>query len=524
MASADVRDELNCSVCLNIYTDPVMLSCGHNFCRACIGDVLDSQDQAGVYTCPECRAEFQERPVVYRNRTLNNIAQRLSSTQPMKEDTGIYCTYCDLAVSAVRTCLHCEASLCNKHVDKHSRSVEHVLIEPTQSLENRKCSVHKEVLKYYCKQDETCICASCWIAGAHGGHEVEMINEAAEKVKKKLRTEFEQLKLEKEELQKKATCLHVHRDEVQKHASGGEQKVNLLFSDIGRQMEIIKKQALSNIKSLKKEDSINASKNMQTIKQKTDILSARMGQIEKLCNMTDPIPVIEGLKPKDVGYLDTRDRHTQYDLDDILNLVIVHVQCLDLVGGVTDLRLKHGLHLNEATDILLDVNTASNKVSLSKNLKTASDSKTLSKRPNRRERFHIEQVLGTKAFSSGQHYWEVETSTSPHWIVGLAYASINRTDIGIDGESTIGHNNKSWGFNYIDGYYNATPFKNQYGSHGGYSEIKKLGIYLDYEAGRLSFYKLGDPVRHLATFTATFTEPLYPAFFVHDEGWIRICS
>uniref|UniRef100_A0A8C5PFF8 RING-type domain-containing protein n=1 Tax=Leptobrachium leishanense TaxID=445787 RepID=A0A8C5PFF8_9ANUR len=95
MASADLRDELTCSICLNIYTDPVTLPCGHSFCRTCIGHVLDTQKGSGAYTCPECRAESQERPALVNARKLRNIAENIRSTHPEQEEAGIPCTYCD---------------------------------------------------------------------------------------------------------------------------------------------------------------------------------------------------------------------------------------------------------------------------------------------------------------------------------------------------------------------------------------------------------------------------------------------
>ncbi|XP_073473224.1 ret finger protein-like 4A [Aquarana catesbeiana] len=142
MASADLRKELECYVCLNIYTDPVTLKCGHNFCRDCIGHVLDTQERSGSYSCPECREEFQDRPALHRNITLQNIVENFLSAQPDREESGVFCNYClHTPVPAVLSCLMCEASLCVNHLTVHSKSPEHVLCVPTTSLENRKCSV-----------------------------------------------------------------------------------------------------------------------------------------------------------------------------------------------------------------------------------------------------------------------------------------------------------------------------------------------------------------------------------------------
>ncbi|XP_073473164.1 nuclear factor 7, brain-like [Aquarana catesbeiana] len=148
MASADLRKELECYVCLNIYTDPVTLKCGHNFCRDCIGRVLDTQEGSGGYSCPECREEFQDRPALHRNITLRNIVESFLSAQPDQKKSGVFSTYCiHTPVPAVISCLMCEASLCDNHLRVHSKSPEHVLCVPTTSLENRKCSVQHSHLQ-----------------------------------------------------------------------------------------------------------------------------------------------------------------------------------------------------------------------------------------------------------------------------------------------------------------------------------------------------------------------------------------
>ncbi|KAM5172074.1 E3 ubiquitin/ISG15 ligase TRIM25-like [Mantella aurantiaca] len=194
MASADLRAELECSVCLNIYTDPVTLKCGHNFCRVCIDRVLDTQGGSGGYSCPECRQKFQDRSALQNNRKLRNIAENFLSAQTSQDQSGVFCTYCvDFPVPAVRSCLHCEVSLCDKHLRVHKKSPEHILTDPTSSLESRKCSVHKEVLKYFCTEDDTCVCMTCFVIGEHTGHKMESLDEASGKKKETLRNVLQKL-------------------------------------------------------------------------------------------------------------------------------------------------------------------------------------------------------------------------------------------------------------------------------------------------------------------------------------------
>uniref|UniRef100_A0A8C5M8A7 Uncharacterized protein n=1 Tax=Leptobrachium leishanense TaxID=445787 RepID=A0A8C5M8A7_9ANUR len=157
MASADLRDELTCSICLTIYTDPVTLTCGHNFCRTCIEDVLDTQDRSGAYRCPECRAEFEERPALQKNRKLCNIAETFQSSHPEQEDVGIPCTYCDSPVPAAKTCLLCETSLCVNHLKKHNSFTEDIgliFVTLNKDLDDlvtwakRQCNVKKVSKKF----------------------------------------------------------------------------------------------------------------------------------------------------------------------------------------------------------------------------------------------------------------------------------------------------------------------------------------------------------------------------------------
>ncbi|XP_018430322.1 PREDICTED: E3 ubiquitin-protein ligase RNF135, partial [Nanorana parkeri] len=293
MASADLRAELECSVCLNIYTDPVNLKCGHNFCRECIGRVLDTQRWSGGYSCPGCREKFQKRPALHRNITLRNIVENFLSAQPDKEESGVLCTYCIHApVPAVKSCLHCEASLCDNHLRVHSKSPEHVLCDPTTSLENRKCSVHKELLKYYCSLDSACICVSCRLDGEHRGHQVETLYEASEKKKMKLGNVLQKLMTEREETEKRVQSLEEHRRKVQGEAAGDTEKVSALFRMFRRRLEDLKTRVLSEISGREERISISVVEMIRELEIKKDELSRKMRDIEELCNMTDPLTVL----------------------------------------------------------------------------------------------------------------------------------------------------------------------------------------------------------------------------------------
>ncbi|XP_069823315.1 E3 ubiquitin/ISG15 ligase TRIM25-like [Dendropsophus ebraccatus] len=521
MAFAAVRGDLDCSICLITYTDPVMLRCGHNFCRLCIGRVLDTQDGAGVYSCPECREEYQERPALMRDIALRNLMENILLTPPTPTETGICCTYCvDSAVPAVRSCLHCEASLCDKHLRAHSKSPEHVLSEPGTSLEKRKCSVHKKMLEYYCPEDAACICVYC-AAGEHRGHRVEMLHEAFRNNKKKLRNVLQKLMTKREKTEERVQRVEERWRKAQEKAAREAERVTALFTDIRRQLDDLEKRVLSEISRQEERESLSLSALIHQLELKKDELSRKMRHIEELCKMADPLTVLqepdtgdlcdpeEGGGDEDTGGHD-RQLHDVDDLDVAVISDTFRTLC-DIISGI-----RSGIYEEDPTAILLDVNTAANNLLISDDLKTATWINKNQNRPETSERFQYYQVMSSRRFSSGRHYWDVEISSTRYWRVGMCYSSIDRRG----GQSYIGYNNKSWSLRRYNSKYSVMhDNKEVLLPDSIFSD--RVRICLDYKAGQLSFYELCDPIRHLHTFTATFTEPLHAAVSV-NEGHISI--
>ncbi|KAE8636987.1 hypothetical protein XENTR_v10003249 [Xenopus tropicalis] len=414
MAAADLRDELSCSICLSIYTDPVSLPCGHNFCRGCIGGVLGTQEGSGAYSCPECRAEYQERPALPRNRALGNIAER-------------------------------------------------------------KCSVHHKVLEYHCCEDSACICVSCCLAGEHRGHRVDLLSEASEKKKEKLRKVLEKLSPEREETERGAQRLQERRREVAEVAAGETERVTALFRGIREELEALEKRLLSDISRQKEELSLPLTELIQQLEIKKDELSRKIHHIEELCNMADPLTVLqeqweshgaafcgaegadnEGRESEDTEGADTEGRESEdtegadtegreregikYPAVGDLDVGRISETLLTGLAGIVTGVKGRWIYGQEATELVLDINTAGDRVSVSGDGKSASYSHTDQRRPQTPDRFQdYPQALSTRSFPSGRHYWEVEVSESGGWRVGVAYPSIEREG----DQSCIGENNKS---------------------------------------------------------------------------------
>ncbi|XP_077119131.1 tripartite motif-containing protein 75-like [Ranitomeya variabilis] len=424
MATAGLRKELECSICLTLYTDPVTLRCGHNFCRVCIDQVLNTQDGSGVYSCPECREEFQERPTLKRNITLCNVVENFLSTRPHQEEiTGICCTYCmDSPAPAVRSCLHCEASLCDNHLRAHSKGPEHVLTDPTTSLKNKKCIFHKKILEYYCTEDNACICVYC-SAGEHRGHKVETLDEASEKKKAALRNVLQNLITKKEKTEEKVLSLEEHFRKTKENAN---ERVTTLFVDIRREVDDLEKKVLSQLSRWEDEVSMSLSDVIQKLEIKKRELSKTVKDIEELCNMTDPLTVLQESDKGDVyGFGESRSdegfcvNHGENWGKELISHISQTLS--DIMTGV-----NLTFYDQDPTDILLDVKTANENINISEDLRGVDYTEIKRYRYNTDERFRYHpQVLSSTTFSSGRHYWDVDISSSDSWRVGMCYPSFN---------------------------------------------------------------------------------------------------
>ncbi|XP_073435798.1 E3 ubiquitin/ISG15 ligase TRIM25-like [Dendrobates tinctorius] len=514
MTSADLLEELNCSICLGIYTDPVTLRCGHNFCRGCIDYVLNTQEQSGEYSCPECREDFQERPALRKNTTLNNIAQCFLSTHPKEEQGTIFCTYCiKSSVAAIKSCLLCEASLCESHLEVHSKSPEHILSEPTTDMRSRKCSVHQKILEYYCTKDSTYICVSCRLDGAHKGHKIKTMIEVSNEKKERSRQILRDLTAKSKETEKIIHKLQEHKRKMQEKVDREIEKASTIFNDIRRRLEDEEKKAFRELYRQKDQVLLGVTQLLKPLEMEKESLSYKMDHIMKLCNMADPFHVLQEKEP-DKDTFDTKHSKIGHldDLDVDLISKTISRSLSDFVTGV-----KTQTHTKKAMTVSLDENTACEDISISGDLSTISKSEIKQYHPKRFE--YYPQVLSIQSFSSGQHCWEVETSESGNWRIGVSYANVERRG----DRSYFGDNTKSWCLRR----YNINQYSVLHDSKEMQIRHKvschRLRICLDYEAGHLSFYELTAPITHIHTFTATFTEPLHAAFCVWDD-WVKILN
>lgn len=172
--------------------------------------------------------------------------------------------------------------------------------------------------------------------------------------------------------------------------------------------------------------------------------------------------------------------------------------------------------------LTLDPNTANSELRLTERNRKATRVWLNAPNPEHPERFeHCPQVLCREGLLD-KVYWEVIWKGGAD--IGVAYNKISR-----NGDTTgclLGHNQWSWSLECSEGNYTPCHNKKRFESSAPEPFSHRVGVYLNWSAGSLSFYSVSqEDMVHLHTFTSTFTEPLYPGFWVwSSDGFVSLCQ
>nr|XP_055062447.1 NACHT, LRR and PYD domains-containing protein 12 [Misgurnus anguillicaudatus] len=184
--------------------------------------------------------------------------------------------------------------------------------------------------------------------------------------------------------------------------------------------------------------------------------------------------------------------------------------------------IKSGIR-KYACDLTLDPDTAHVKLCLSPGDRSVTHTNQKQPYPDHPDRFESYPQVLCRESLTGRCYWEAEWS-GPEGTLGVTYKHILRKkdDLGmVEATADLGNNEVSW---------KLTCGVRSYVSHDqqdiniqtSTSHSSRAGVFLDTEAGRLSFYSVSDTHTHLYTFLVSFKEPLYAGFKV-DSGTLSLC-
>ena len=201
-----VEEQLNCSICLDTYTDPKILQCFHVFCRQCLVPlgVRDQQGQLSL-TCPTCR---QDTPIPARGVAgLQSAAFHISNLLEILEDS---------------------ARKLENAPDTPERET------PTDLNPGNKashCFVHEDKeLEVYCETCVELICLKCVTkSGKHHSHDYEELNVAFEKYKKEITSSLEPMEKQVTIIKKALALIEQCRGKISDQRSALEDNIHVTF-------------------------------------------------------------------------------------------------------------------------------------------------------------------------------------------------------------------------------------------------------------------------------------------------------
>ncbi|XP_078022673.1 E3 ubiquitin-protein ligase TRIM21-like [Epinephelus lanceolatus] len=515
------EDQLLCSICLDVFTDPVSTPCGHNFCKNCITEHWNISDRC---QCPLCKETFTIRPDLRVNTLFSGMvaqfrqsaqqkASSSSSQQQAAKPGEVPCDVCTgTKLKALKSCLVCLVSYCETHLEPHltmSGLKRHQLIDPVENLEDRMCTKHDKPLELFCKTDQTCVCTLCTVSD-HKTHDVVPLKEEYEGKKAELgKTEAEiQQMIQKRRLkiQEIKHSVSLSEKDADREIAEGVQVFTALKESVERGLN----ELIDTIKEKQKRTQKQAEGFIRELEQEISELKKRNTEVKQLSHSEDHLHLLQSVQSLKAPRLCKDWTEVSVHPPSFEGTVVRAVSQLEetlseQMKKLLEAELKRVQQ--SAVDVTLDPDTASPYLILSddgKQVKYGDVKKNLPDNPERFSCFII--ILAKQSFFSGRFYFEVQVKGKTNWDLGVARESINRK-----GDITLRPQDGFWTIWLRNG--------NEYKALAGppvslslKSRPQKVGVFVDYKEGLVSFYDV-DAAALIYSFTGcSFTEKLFPYF------------
>ncbi|KTG38620.1 hypothetical protein cypCar_00010824 [Cyprinus carpio] len=404
-SSGPLAEELQCSVCLDVFTDPVSTPCGHNFCKSCLNQFWDNSQEC---KCPLCKDTFSKRPNLKINTALRQLVQLFQEKFTLSK-TEVLCDICDeRKLKALKSCL--------AQLVKTQKDVQQIIQERIRKIQDI-------------------------------SHSAKLRKKSAER---------------------------------EKIASAE------LFSVLMRSIERCQAELLEMMEEKQKAAEKQDEELIQELQQEISELKMRDTELDHLLHTEDHLQLLQ-IDPSLCSPPHTRN------WPEISMNTDVSVETLR--RALTQLQETLDQKLSQTVDVTLDPDTAHPNLILSNDGKQVIHGDIKQKLPNNQERFdHCTCVLGKDGFSSGRFYFEVQVNKKAKWDLGVARESINRK-----GNVTVSPQDGFW----VLGLWNENEywvFTDSYVLLSLRVKPQKVGVFVDYEEGLVSFYDV-ESRSHIYSFT-----------------------
>ncbi|XP_049914555.1 zinc-binding protein A33-like isoform X3 [Epinephelus moara] len=364
MASSASQSEVDCTcpVCCDIFTDPVILLCGHSFCKDCLQQWWR---QSRLQTCPVCKEIFpMAQPT--RNLRLRNLSDTLRRERSQKANSG------------------------------------------SEDM----CSLHGERLKLFCQDDQQLICVICRDSQKHKKHNPVPTNEAAEAYRAQLKFKTLHLKTKLGSFQAQKLNYDKMAGHIKLQAQQTERTIKEEFLKL---YQFLRAEEAARIDAVRKEATLKSeAMNIRIVN-----LTAEISSLEDRIRTTK-----REMMAEDISFmLNVRStmKRSQCNLPDPETPSGALIDEAKHLGNLLFTVWRKMKDIIQYTPVTLDPNTGDPLLIISEHMTRLTESKKSQPLPENPERLQNSDILGFEGFSSGKHSWDVEVEAEQYcWAVGVA--------------------------------------------------------------------------------------------------------
>ncbi|KAM6985944.1 E3 ubiquitin-protein ligase TRIM35-like [Aplochiton taeniatus] len=361
-----LQEDLSCPICCDIFNDPVLLTCSHSYCKACLQECWRWKEDK---ECPVCRrrSSRNEPPC---NLILKNLCEAFQQTRKVN-------------ASAASDCL---------------------------------CTLHSEKLKLYCQEDQQPVCVVCQASKKHKEHNFSPLDEAAQDHKDELQTVLKPLQEKLQVFNKvKQTC-HQIAKQIRIQSQQTELQIKEEFKNLNHFLQEEEEAKLTALREEEEQKLDAMNEKIETLSREMSTISEKIRAINKELN-TEDILFLQNYK--------STVKRAQCTLTDPQ---LVPNALIDVAKHLGNLSFRVWEKMERVyTPVILDPNTAQQCLVLSEDLTRVTNYKVRQPLPDNPERFdYCPWVLGSEGFISGTHSWDIEVGDNEEWSLGVVTESLQR--------------------------------------------------------------------------------------------------